>query len=100
MPARVLIAGLFHETHTFLDGQTRLSDFAERSGAELWSAEHDGSPLAGVLDVARASAWEVVPVIDLRATPGPIVADQVVDRFWTQLVAAIDREESPGLDGR
>jgi len=99
MPSRVLIAGLFHETHTFLDGRTRLGDFAERFGDELWSAEHDGSPLAGALEIARDRAWEVVPVIDLRATPGPIVADEVVDRFWTQLVAAIDREESRGLDG-
>jgi len=99
MPARVLIAGLFHETHTFLEGRTTLADFSERVGNELWSAEQDGSPLAGALEVARASAWEVIPAIDLRATPGPVVSNEVVDRFWNRVAEAIDRQESRGLDG-
>src|SRR5262249_31557366 len=99
MPQRVLLAGLFHETHTFLEGRMGLAAFEERCGAELWSAESDGSPLAGVLEIARQSAWEVVPVIDLRATPGPTVDDCVVDRFWTEVSAALHREESRGLDG-
>lgn len=99
MPRRVLIAGLFHETHTFLEGRTALVDFEEREGTELWSAENDGSPLAGALEVARSCHWDVIPVIDLRATPGPTVEDRVVDRFWTELAAALDREESRGLDG-
>src|SRR5206468_2520463 len=80
-------------------GRTALEDFDERLGADLWSAENDGSPLAGTLAVARASRWDVVPVIDLRATPGPIVEDRVVDRFWNELAGALDREEPRGIDG-
>jgi microcystin degradation protein MlrC len=99
MPHRVLLAGLFHETHTFLEGRTGLADFEERLGAALWSAENDGSPLAGVLGVARATGWDVIPAIDLRATPGPTVEDRVVERFWTEVAAALDREESRGIDG-
>lgn len=99
MPPRVLLAGLFHETHTFLEGMTALSDFDERVGEELWSAENDGSPLAGALEVARKSAWQVIPVIDLRATPGPTAQDAVVERFWNALVAAVEREEPQGIDG-
>jgi microcystin degradation protein MlrC len=41
----------------------------------------------------------VIPVIDLRATPGPIVEDRVVDRFWSSVEDALDREEPRGLDG-
>src|SRR5262245_12206663 len=92
MPHRVLLAGLFHETHTFLEGRTRLADFEERLGDALWTAENDGSPLAGALEVARNSGWEVIPVIDLRATPGPTVEDAVVDRFWKEVAGALDRE--------
>jgi len=99
MTRRVLIAGLFHETHTFLQGRTALEDFDERLGAELWQAENDGSPLAGMLEVAKSCQWDVIPAIDLRATPGPTVADRVVDRFWTELAATLDREESRGIDG-
>jgi microcystin degradation protein MlrC len=99
MPHRVLLAGLFHETHTFLEGRTGLREFEERLGDVLWSAENDGSPLAGALEVARASGWDVIPVIDLRATPGPTVEDRVVERFWTEVAAALDREESRGIDG-
>lgn len=99
MSRRVLIAGLFHETHTFLRGRTALEDFEERLGAELWQAENDGSPLAGVLQVARTCQWEAIPAIDLRATPGPIVEDRVVDRFWTELTCALEREEPRGIDG-
>ncbi len=99
MPHRVLLAGLFHETHTFLEGRTTLKDFDERRRDSLWSAEHDGSPLAGVLEVARTCGWDVIPVIDMRATPGPTVEDCVVDKFWTELVDTLDREEVRGIDG-
>jgi microcystin degradation protein MlrC len=98
MAYRVLLAGLFHETHTFLEGRTTLSDFELRCGAELWSAENDGSPLAGALEVARSQRWEVIPAIDLRATPGPTVEDRVVDRFWDAVASAIDGAVRP-IDG-
>jgi microcystin degradation protein MlrC len=99
MPRRVLIAGLFHETHTFLTGTMGLDDFQMRLGEQLLSAEGDGSPLGGVLEIARGAGWDVIPVIDLRATPGPTVADAVVDRFWNELAAAVDRERGRGIDG-
>jgi microcystin degradation protein MlrC len=99
MPHRVLVAGLFHETHTFLAGRTTLAEFDERAGQELWLAENDGSPLAGVLEVARLQKWELIPVIDLRAAPGPTVEDRVIERFWSAVEAAVHAEESRGIDG-
>jgi len=99
MNHRVLLAGLFHETHTFLSGTMTLADFDERVGDALFSAEGDGSPLGGALEIAGADGWNVIPAIDLRATPGPTVADEVVDRFWSVLEETIRKEEPRGFDG-
>jgi microcystin degradation protein MlrC len=87
MSKRVLLAGLFHETHTFLESTTPLSDWQQRSGDELFETRGDGSPLAGVLKVADEADWSVTPIIDLRATPGGIVEDAVVDHFWSSFEA-------------
>lgn len=82
---RVLLAGLFHETHTFLEELTPPSAFARRVGAELLTAEGDGSPMGGLLEVARERGWEVLPSIDLRATPSGTVERAVLDDFLKSL---------------
>jgi microcystin degradation protein MlrC len=99
MSKRVLLAGLFHETNTFLNGLTSLADCQVRQGQQLWEAEGDASPLAGALEVAREKGWEVVPILDLRAMPGATVADTVVDLFWEAFRAAAEREQPRGIDG-
>ncbi len=86
---RVLIAGLFHETHTFLDGTTGLRDFAVMRGGEMLRCEGDSSPLGGALECAREFGWEVVPTVDYRATPSAIVEDEVVETFWSELSTRI-----------
>jgi microcystin degradation protein MlrC len=99
MPKRVLLAGLFHETHTFLDGTTVLVDFAVRRRNELFDAAGDGSPLSGVLEVAASCGWDVRPVIDLRATPSAIVDDAVFTFFWDEFATVYERDRPAGLDG-
>ncbi len=99
MAKRVLLAGLFHETHTFLEGTTPLADFTLRHGDELLAARGDGSPLAGVLNVADEHGWEVVPTIDLRATPSATADDAVFHAFWSELEPALRRQLARGLDG-
>ena len=66
---RILIAGLFHETHTFLDGLTTLSDFQIRRGEELLASKGDASPLGGVLEFAADNHWHIIPGVDYRAQP-------------------------------
>jgi microcystin degradation protein MlrC len=99
MPKRILLAGLFHETHTFLEVTTGLADFSLRRGDELFGASGDGSPLAGVLEVARSCDWDVRPALDLRATPSAIVDDAVFALFWDEFAATYERERAAGLDG-
>ena len=81
-PKKVLIAGLFHETNTFLDGRTRIEDFQMLCGAQILNAAGDSSPLAGAVEAAERFGWSTIPAIDMRAMPGPVVEDAVIERFW------------------
>lgn len=99
MPPRVVLAGLFHETHSFLGVQLTRADFHELLGDELRKAEGDGSPLAAMVEVGKEKGWEVIPAIDLRANPGPMVADEVFDRFCSVFSDVVNRELQNGIDG-
>ena len=84
-PKRVLLAGLFHETHTFLEEVTDRSQFATRRGAELLDTVGDGSPMGGAVEIARERGWQLLPAMDLRATPTGIVERAVLDEFTQSL---------------
>jgi len=99
MNERVLLAGLFHETHTFLPGFTAASDFEIRRGGELLSAVGDGSPLAGAVETARQGGLILLPTVDYRATPGPTVEDALFEQFWQELAERASAELERGLDG-
>jgi len=94
MSKRVLFAGLFHETHTFLEGTTGLRDFSLTHGEELLRCTGDSSPLGGALASAQEFGWEVVPAVDFRASPSAMVEDEVVETFWRELAARVE----PSLD--
>ncbi len=81
---RVLIAGLYHETHSFLPGRTLLDDFTILRGPELWLAVGEPSPLGGAMETARACGWDVVPAVDYRAVPSGMVADSVLESWWRE----------------
>lgn len=89
---RILIAGLFHETHTFLEGLTTLSDFQIRRGEEMLACRGDASPLGGVLEFAAANQWHMMPSVDYRAQPSATVADEVIQQFWDDLKPYIRRD--------
>jgi microcystin degradation protein MlrC len=96
---RVLIAGLYHETHTFLQGLTRCEDFAIKRGQELLQFPGEGSPLAGAVETARRLGWHLIPTIDLRAMPSATVADEVVETFWDALQRPLLENLGQGIDG-
>jgi len=97
MTHHVLLAGLFHETHTFLDHPTPLSDWTIKRGDELFEARGDASPLAGVLSVADQRGWRVTPTIDMRATPSGPVDDEVLEVFWEGLAWGFDQGPFDGI---
>ena len=99
MQKRVLLAGLSHETHTFIPKMTRLEDFKVLREAEIRATAGDVSGLAGVWEVAADCDWEVIPVTHMSATPGPLVADEVVETFWSMFTNAVQCEANRGIDG-
>jgi microcystin degradation protein MlrC len=99
MPKRILLAGLFHETHTFLEGVTPWDQWQVRRGGELLETEGDGSPLGAVVQFGRQNGWQLLPTIDIRATPSGTAADDVVERFWDELRQRAEPELAAGVDG-
>lgn len=97
---RVLVAGIFHETHTFLAERTSVDDFAIRRGRDLLGRLGDGSTFDGCLEVAAAEGWQVIPAADYTALPSGLVEHNVFEAFWADLLAAIEaaQDERP-IDG-
>ncbi|MCL6502687.1 MAG: M81 family metallopeptidase [Pirellulales bacterium] len=85
MTPRILLAGLFHETHTFLEGLTPLEAFTVRRDEQLLACAGDGSPLAAAVEAAQEYGWQLLPLVDYRATPSATVADEVLEQYWSEL---------------
>ena len=96
---RVLCAGLFHETHTFVDAPTLLADFEFRLGDEMLACRGDASPLGGALDFARGKNWQVEPLLDARAVPSGMVEDAVFDKYWAEFRERMLRCKEADVDG-
>ena len=98
MSKRILLAGLCHETHTFLDGTTPLEECEITLGDDVLDKAGDASPLGGAIEAARAAGWALVPALDIRAASGPTMDDQVVARFWEECQDVLT-EHRHELDG-
>ncbi len=99
MKPRILFAGLFHETHTFLDELTRWEDFEVMFDQAILGKLGDASPTDGFLEVAKREDWEVIPTIDARATPSGPVADDMFERYWTEFERRARPALAQGVDG-
>lgn len=98
---RILLAGLFHETHTFVDEITGLDAFTINRGAAVTARRGDGSTIDGFLEVAEAEGWDVVPVADFSALPSGTADHTVFELFWSELRAGLEAAlaHDGGLDG-
>jgi len=99
MKPRVLFAGLFHETHTFLDEVTQWDDFQVIFDEAIFSKLGDASPTDGFLDEAARQGWEVIPTIDARATPSGTVTDEMFERYWREFEVRARPALAAGVDG-
>lgn len=90
---RCLVAGFFHETHTFLDTTTSGAAFTWKEGAELLATSGDSSPLGGALAEMTTLGWRIAPVVDARSIPSGIVEADLWLRF-TERISETLREES------
>lgn len=85
MNPKVLFAGLYHETNTFLSRPTELTDFTITRDEDLLKLAGDSSPMGAALEFAQTHDWDILPTIDYRALPGGTVRDEVVTAFWNDL---------------
>lgn len=99
MSARILLAGLFHETHTFLDEVTGLGEVRVRRGEDLLTRRGDGSTVDGFLGVAARRGWAVVPTLEMSAMPSGTLDHAVFEMFWSQFEDAARGAIAAGLDG-
>jgi microcystin degradation protein MlrC len=95
---RVFLAGLYHETNTFVAEPTGLDRFSMLRGADLLACAGDGSPIDGFLEIAKEERWSVVPAASFSAMPSGPVADAVFEAFWTALVEDFRAAGAAGLD--
>lgn len=95
---RILLAGISHETHSFVDEITPLSAFDIQRGAELLARRGDGSMIDGFLEVAEREAWQVAPAAFWRAVPSGTVADSVVEGFLDDLLPVAEAAGRDGVD--
>ncbi|MBL9214034.1 MAG: M81 family metallopeptidase [Opitutaceae bacterium] len=99
MKPRILFAGLFHETHTFLDGVTRWEDFEVICDRAILAKAGDSSPTDGFLEEAARQGWEVIPTIDARATPSAVVEDAMLERYWSEFERRARPALAAGVEG-
>lgn len=90
MTQRILLGGLFHETHSFVSNRTGLEHFVFHEGDDLLSMEGDSSPLAGFLAVAREEEWEVVPSLYGFAIPSGPVKQEVLDYYDRRFIETVN----------
>lgn len=97
---RIFVAGLFHETHTFLDGVTDWKDFLVVRGDDLKSLRGDSSPIGGVLERAGQLNWDIVPGLWAAAHPSAIVEDAAFEKFWQEFSESLSACANSGpIDG-
>lgn len=95
---RVLIGGLYHESHTFLPATTPLAAFEQRDGPALLQQVGDVSAIAGVVDVGIALRWDLCPASYWHATPSATAAEEVVARWWQRFRGTLRHELRRGVD--
>lgn len=95
---RIMLIGIFHETHCFVPSRTEIGDFRTRRGAEVLAMQGDGSQIDGFLEVAARQGWDVVPVCAWAATPSGIVTDGAMAAFWAEAIPGAEQAAHEGVD--
>ena len=99
MSKNIFLAGIYHETHTFLEQKTNLDDFIIYKSQEIIDKNlGNGSPTDGFLEYALAEKWNIIPSIQMAAIPSGTVDSRVTSFFKSNLFHYLDINFSK-LDG-
>lgn len=88
-PRRILLAGIFHETHSFVTEITGIDAFEIKRGGELIARRGDGSMIDGFLEVGEREGWQMLPVSEFNATPSGTIDHAVIEAFTGELIAGL-----------
>jgi microcystin degradation protein MlrC len=95
---RLAIGSIMHESNTFASQSTDLAAFCVCRGSailEQWRDTHH--ELAGFIQHAEESGWEIYPTLTAGATPAGTVTANAFDELAGELVEMLRR--APRLDG-
>lgn len=95
---RIFVAGLFHETNTFVEQLTGLDQFRITRDAAVLAALGDDSPLDGLLQAAADFGWEIVPGVVYQACPSGPLRDEIFETYWADLRPRLERALAGGVD--
>lgn len=94
--ARIAVAGLQHETNTFVPAPTQLQDFetaayegGTRRGSKIFELVPGPMPAGGFIERAIALGHTVVPLVCAYAEPGGLVTRECFETLADEIVAAL-----------
>jgi len=96
---KILLAGLMHETHCFIQERTGMDGFTIHRGQDLLNRLGDGSQIDGFLTVASHEGWDVVPTAAYTGGATGLVDHAVFEGFWDEVRPALETAIAEGLDG-
>lgn len=95
---KVLLAGIFNESHSFTGVVTGIEDFHICRGADLLAKAGDGSMVDGFLSVAAREGWDVVAGSFYDAGASGTADHAVFELFWEELAPVLVQALRDGLD--
>lgn len=98
---RVAIIGIFHESNTFIERETRFEDFKKGRllrGSDIRRQYEDAHhEIGGMLEVLDKEGVEVVSLFFAAATPGGVIAESAYKQLLKDMVALL--KEAFPVDG-
>lgn len=98
MKRRVALAGIHHESNTFLSGKTTYQNFVDShllSGQEIREEYADAHhEVGGILEVFDESDTEIVPLFFAEATPGGALRKDTYEKLCSLLLETL-KEQGP-----
>jgi microcystin degradation protein MlrC len=94
---RIAVATISHETNTFTDRPTTLSDFETATGGALLDSFAAARSLGGIVDRLRAADAEIVPTVGAASIPSGTVSADAFEWMQSELAARLDGEALDGV---
>jgi microcystin degradation protein MlrC len=94
----VLLAGLMHETHCFINERTGIDGFVIHRDQALLDRLSDGSQVDGFLTVAAREGWKVIPTVAYTGGATGLVDHAVFEAFWNEVEPLLVAAIAEGLD--